>query len=319
MLKQRRQAIAAAIDARLGALAEVEPPPLSLKIQAALALSVPMQVSIIVSVAMHALVFIGVGFRIIDPNSFASPHNVLDVVLVNSKTAARPKKAEVLAQANLDGGGNTDENRRAKTPFPKMQERTAADEAAEAQQRVKQMEQEMRQLMTQAKASAKIVQGEIKEQPAGAPNDSATADLMQKSLEIARLEARISREFDAYQQRPKRAFVGARAAEYRFAQYVDNWRIKIERIGNLNYPEEAKAQKLYGSLQLTVAIRANGEVEDVQINRSSGYGILDRAAMRIVRLAAPFAAFPDNIKRDTDILHITRTWSFTKGDQLSAE
>ncbi len=319
MLKQRSQAIAAAIDARLDALAEVEPPPLSLKIQAALALSVSMQVSIIVSVALHALVFIGVGFKAFDPNSLASPHNVLDVVLVNSKTAARPKKAEVLAQANLDGGGNTDENRRAKTPFPKMQERTAADEAAEAQQRVKQMEQEMRQLMTQAKASAKIVQGEIKEQPAGAPNDSATADLMQKSLEIARLEAQISREYDAYQQRPKRTFVGARAAEYRFAQYVDNWRIKIERIGNLNYPEEAKARKIYGSLQLTVAIKANGEVEDVQINRSSGYGILDRAAMRIVRLAAPFAAFPDNIKRDTDILHITRTWSFTKGDQLSAE
>jgi periplasmic protein TonB len=319
MLKQRSQAIAAAIDARLDALAEVEPPPLSLKIQAALALSVPMQVSIIVSVALHALVFIGVGFKAFDPNSLASPHNVLDVVLVNSKTAARPKKAEVLAQANLDGGGNTDENRRAKTPFPKMQERTAADEAAEAQQRVKQMEQEMRQLMTQAKASAKIVQGEIKEQPAGAPNESATADLMQKSLEIARLEAQISREYDAYQQRPKRTFVGARAAEYRFAQYVDNWRLKIERIGNLNYPEEAKARKIYGSLQLTVAIKANGEVEDVQINRSSGHRILDRAAMRIVRLAAPFAAFPDNIKRDTDILHITRTWSFTKGDQLSAE
>jgi periplasmic protein TonB len=319
MLKQSSQAIAAAIDARLGALAEVEPPPLSLKIQAALALSVPMQVSIIVSVALHALVFIGVGFKGIDPNSLASPHNVLDVVLVNSKTATRPQKAEVLAQANLDGGGNTDEKRRAKTPFPKMQERTAADEAAEAQQRVKQMEQEMRQLMTQAKASAKVAQGEINEQPAGAPNASTTVDLMQKSLDIARLEAQISREYETYQQRPKRTFIGARAAEYRFAQYVDNWRLKIERIGNLNYPEEAKARKIYGSLQLTVAIKANGEVEDVQINRSSGYGILDRAAMRIVRLAAPFSAFPDNIRRDTDILHITRTWSFSKGDQLSAE
>jgi len=319
MLKQRSQAIAAAIDARLGALAEVEPPPLSLKIQAVLALSVPMQVSIITSVALHALVLIGVGFKLIDPNSLASPHNVLDVVLVNSKTAERPKQAEVLAQANLDGGGNTDEKRRAKTPFPKMQERTAADEAAEAQQRVKQMEQEMRQLMTQAKASAKVVQGEINEQPAGTPNASTAADLMQKSLEIARLEAQISREYDAYQQRPKRTFVGARAAEYRFAQYVDNWRIKIERIGNLNYPEEAKARKIYGSLQLTVAIKASGEVEDVQINRSSGHGVLDKAAMRIVRLAAPFAAFPDNIKRDTDILHITRTWIFAKGDQLSAD
>jgi periplasmic protein TonB len=319
MLKQRSQAIAAAIDARLGALAAVEPPPLSLKIQAALALSVPMQVSVIVSVTLHALVFIGVGFKVIDPNSFASPHNVLDVVLVNSKTATRPQKAEVLAQANLDGGGNTDEKRRAKTPFPKMQERTAADEAAAAQQRVKQMEQEMRQLMTQAKASAKVAQGEINEPPAGVPNASTTADLIQKSLEIARLEAQISREYDAYQQRPKRTFVGARAAEYRFAQYVDNWRLKIERIGNLNYPEEAKARKIYGSLQLTVAIKANGEVEDVQINRSSGQGILDQAAMRIVRLAAPFAAFPDNIKRDTDILHITRTWIFTKGDLLSAD
>lgn len=319
MLKQRSQAIAAAIDARLGALAAVEPPPLSLKIQAALALSVPMQVSIIVSVALHALVFIGVGFKVIDPNSLASPHNVLDVVLVNSKSATRPQKAEVLAQANLDGGGNTDEKRRAKTPFPKMQERAAADEATEAKQRVKQMELEMRQLMTQAKASAKVALGEIKEQPAGAPNASTAADLMQKSLEIARLEAQISREHEAYQQRPKRIFVGARTAEYRFAQYVDNWRLKIERIGNLNYPEEAKARKIYGSLQLTVAIKANGEVEDVQINRSSGYGILDQAAMRIVRLAAPFAAFPDNIKRDTDILHITRTWIFTKGDQLSAD
>jgi protein TonB len=319
MLKQRSQAIAAAIDARLGTLAEVEPPPLSLKIQAVLALPVPMQVSIVASVALHALVLIGVGFKLIDPNSLVSPHNVLDVVLVNSKTAARPKQAEVLAQADLDGGGNTDEKRRAKSPFPRMRERAAADEAVAAQQRVKQMEQEVRLLMTQAKASAKVAQGEINEQPIGAPDASATADLMQKSLEIARLEAQISREYDAYQQRPKRTFVGARAAEYRFAQYVDNWRLKIERIGNLNYPEEAKARKIYGSLQLTVAIKANGEVEDVQINRSSGHGILDRAAMRIVRLAAPFAAFPDNVKRDTDILHITRTWMFTKGDQLTAD
>ena len=319
MLKQRGAAIFAAIDARLGALAAVQPPPLSIKIQAAFAIPVPMQTSVIASVALHALLIIGVGFRMFDPNSLASPHNVLDVVLVNSKSANRPEKADALAQANLDGGGNTDAKRRAKTPLPNIEQRAAANEAVQAQERVKQLEQEMRQLMTQAKARAKVAQGEIREQPSGTPDPATTIELIQKSMDIARLEAQISKEYEAYQQRPKRKFLGARVAEYRFAQYVDNWKLKIERIGNLNYPSEAKARRMYGALQLTVAIKANGEVEDVQINRSSGRKILDDAAIRIVRLASPFDIFPDNIRRDTDILHITRTWSFTKQDQLTAE
>jgi protein TonB len=323
LLKQRGQALTAALDARIeraaSAIAAVEPPPLSLKIQQTLALPVAMQTSIVASVALHALFVLGVGMHIIDPRNIFPPHDVLDVVLVNSKSAQRPQKADVLAQANLDGGGNTDEMRRAKTPLPNIEQRAAKSDAADAQERVKRMEDEVRELMTQARSQAKVAQGEIREQPSGAPSPAATADLLQKSFEIARLEAQISREYDAYQQRPRRNYIGARAAEYRFALYVDNWRLKIERIGNLNYPEEAKARKIYGSLQLTVAIKANGEVEEVHINRSSGHKILDKAAMRIVRLAAPFDAFPDNIRRDTDILHITRTWSFTRDDLLSAE
>ena len=97
------------------------------------------------------------------------------------------------------------------------------------------------------------------------------------------------------------------------------WRRKIERIGNLNYPAEAKANRIYGSLQLTVAIKADGEVESVEINKSSGHKVLDQAAVRIVRLAAPFDRFPQNIRADTDILHITRTWTFTRGDQVVSE
>ena len=100
---------------------------------------------------------------------------------------------------------------------------------------------------------------------------------------------------------------------------MDGWKLKIERVGNLNYPEEAKTRKLYGALQLTVAIKSNGEVEEIQINRSSGHKLLDEAAVRIVRLSAPFERFADNIKKDTDILHITRTWQFSKGDQLVAQ
>ena len=314
--KQRR--VAAAIDSRLNAIAAVPPPPVFLSIQKTIAVSVAMQTAVCVSFGLHMLIAIGVGFAGIDPKSFAPPHNVMDVVLVNAKSQTRPQKADALAQANLDGGGNTDEARRAKTPLPAV-DQSAAKNDKQAQDRVRQLEQEMKTLMTRAKSDARVLQGEMSQQPAGTPNPISAAELMQKSIEIARLDAQIAREHETYQQRPKRKYVGARASEYRFAQYVDNWRLKIERVGNLNYPEEARRKKIYGTLQLTVAIKADGEVEEIQVNRSSGSKLLDEAAKRIVRLAAPFDRFPDNVKRDTDVLHITRTWMFTRGDLLSAE
>jgi len=142
---------------------------------------------------------------------------------------------------------------------------------------------------------------------------------MQKTLEAIRLEAQIAKDMDAYQKRPKRKFIGARAEEYRFARYVEDWRLKVERIGNLNYPEAARQQKLYGSLLVTVAIKADGTIENVEVNRSSGKRILDAAAVKIVEMAAPYAPFPPDIKRDTDIIHITRTWTFARGDELHTE
>jgi protein TonB len=275
-----------------------------------------MQVSFVASVALHAFVVIGLGIKFIDMRKFDAPHNVLDVVLVNSKSAKRPDKADALAQANLDGGGNTDEKLRAKSPFPSLKE--LEQQERQAQARLKQLQREERELMTQLKSPAKVAQAPAAPPVDAKPNEPAR-DLVEKSLEIARLEAQIRREMQAYQERPKKKFIGARASEYRFAVYVDNWRTKIERIGNLNYPEEAKRSRTYGSLQLTVGIKADGEVESVEINKSSRSKVLDQAAIRIVRLAAPFERFPDNIKADTDILYITRTWTFTRGDQVLAE
>jgi protein TonB len=277
-----------------------------------------MQVALVGSIALHILVVIGLGFKLIPMPRFDAPHNVMDVVLVNARTASKPDKADALAQANLDGGGNTDQKLRARSPLPAVDEREPSRELKAAESRMKQLEAEAKELMTRVKSQAQVTTVEVA--PQGQPNADAQArDLVDKSLEIARLEAQIRRDFQAYQERPKRKFVGARASEYRFAQYVDNWRIKIERIGNLNYPAEAKSRKLYGSLQLTVAIKADGEVESVEINRSSGHKVLDQAAIRIVRLASPFDRFPANIKADTDILHITRTWTFTRADQVLAE
>jgi len=277
-----------------------------------------MQVALVGSIAFHILVVIGLGFKLIPMPKFDAPHNVMDVVLVNARTTSKPEKADALAQANLDGGGNTDQKLRARSPLPAVDEREPSRELKAAESRMKQLELEAKELMTRVKSQAQVQQVEVV--PQGQTKADAQArDLVDKSLEIQRLEAQIRRDYQAYQERPKRKFVGARASEYRFAQYVDNWRIKIERIGNLNYPEEAKARKLYGSLQLTVAIKADGEVESVEINRSSGHKVLDQAAVRIVRLAAPFDRFPANIRADTDILHITRTWTFTRAEQVIAE
>ncbi|MGZ5032037.1 MAG: energy transducer TonB [Usitatibacter sp.] len=277
-----------------------------------------MQVAIIASITFHVFLIVGVGFKIPGGPKWDEPHNVMDVVLVNSRSANKPEKADALAQANLEGGGNTDQKLRAHSPFPTVDDREPSREMKAAESRMRQLESEAKELMTRMKSKVAVATIEPAPQGANKPDPEAR-DLVEKSLEIARLEAQIRRDFQAYQERPKRKFVGARAQEYRFAQYVDNWRQKIERIGNLNYPEEAKARKLYGSLQLTVAIKADGEVESVEINRSSGQKILDQAAIRIVRLAAPFDRFPENIHSDTDILHITRTWTFTRSEQVLAE
>lgn len=281
-------------------------------------LVVSMQVALVASVAFHAFAIVGLGFKVPAPRGFDAPHNVLDVVLVNAKTASKPQKADALAQANLDGGGNTDLKRRASSPFPVVEARENSPELKQAQSRVQQLEREAAELMTRLKSQAMVAVPDPVAQPSE-KTDKSAQDLIEKSLEIQRLEAQIRRDFQAYQERPRKKFVGARASEYRFAMYVDNWRHKIERVGNLNYPDEARRRKLYGSLQLTVGLKADGDVESVEINRSSGHKVLDQAAIRIVRLASPFDRFPEAIRMDTDILYITRTWTFTRSDQLSAE
>ena len=245
----------------------------------------------------------------------------LEVVLVNSKTKASPVNAEVQAQANLDGGGNTDEDRRAKTPLPVLKEAEQGADAKRAARRVQELEAQQKKMMSQMQ-SAKTVTSTEQQSAAPAtetPQPQATGqDLATSALAIARMEAQISRQLEEYNKRPKKEFVGSRAREFRFAQYVEDWRLKVERIGNLNYPEDARG-RVYGSLILIVTIKADGNLESVEVKRSSGHQVLDRAAERIVKMASPYARFPANIARDTDILVITRTWTFAPGDKLFGE
>ncbi len=271
-----------------------------------------------ISIAIHAVV-LAIRFQPFDFKKMLDRGPPLEVALVNAKSKAKPVKADILAQANLDGGGNTDEDRRAKTPLPVLPRESRATEVKVATQKIESLERQTKELLTQLKSQPVATPAPV---PVEAPEKAAAptaSELMQRTLEAMRLEAQIAKDMDAYQKRPKRRFVGARAEEYRFARYVEDWRLKIERIGNLNYPEAARQLKLYGNLLLTVSIRADGSVEDVRVERSSGQRVLDAAAVRIVEMAAPFAPLPPDIRRDTDILHITRTWTFTKGDELRSE
>jgi periplasmic protein TonB len=304
-----------------------------------------MSIAIWVSILIHAVV-LSIKFQP-ELKKLADRLPSLEVVLVNAKTKNSPDKAELLAQANLDRGGNTDANRKMKTALPSPTQKTAevklqpnaearsaaksaklkAQEARE-QKRVDELEKQAQELMTQVKANKKIESNPTQNAAAAEPEEGEQkanaksldrAALIAASLEMDRLQAQIAKQQDEYQKRPKRKFIGARTKEYRFAMYVESWRQKVERIGNMNYPEAAKAQKLYGQLRMTVSIKSDGSLEDVVIDQKSNYPVLDEAAKRIVELGAPYTAFPEDIKKDTDILSITRTWTFTQEDALQSE
>lgn len=274
-----------------------------------------------ISLLVHAFVIFGLSFTVPDLRGLQNMVPPLDVVLVNTKSQARPAKADALAQHNLDGGGNTDARQRAGSPLPVVSQDTQTTELQQAKKRVAELEREARQLLARAGVSQVDI-ARTKPAPEPAPDKGPAVDgteLMQRSLAIARLEAQISRDWNAYQERPRRKFVGARTQEYRYARYIEDWRQKIERIGELNYPQAARDQRIYGSLMATVSIRADGSLERIQIDRSSGNKVLDEATVQIVKMAAPYAALPPDIARDTDILHITRTWTFTRADQFVSQ
>lgn len=142
--------------------------------------------------------------------------------------------------------------------------------------------------------------------------------LVSRSLAMASLSAEVDRKLNAYAERPRSKWISARTRELKYASYMEAWRSKVERIGNLNYPDEARRKSLSGKLVLDVALTADGSLQSVRLRRSSGQRVLDDAALRIVRLAAPYAPFPPSFKNEVDVLHIERTWRFLGSNGLAA-
>ena len=238
----------------------------------------------------------------------------LDVVLVNSQSSSNPTKAELLAQANLDGGGNTETDFQAKSNLPVLDDMQAADELQLSARQVNQLEEQAAQLLDylNQQTSTDTV---TKPVPQSGRQDTLEDQAVEhRRLQIARLEAQIAKEWQAYQKLPRRKFIGARAQSVVYAEYVEKWRQRIETVGTRNYPQEARRLRIFGSLLITVSIKADGSVEQVEIERSSRHQILDLAAVRIVELAGPFSPFPAAVRSEYDILSITRKWSFTRND-----
>ncbi len=271
------------------------------------------------SLLVHLVLF-GVRFEPA-PEPEASPQRSLDVILVNARHVRPPAEADTLAQANLDGGGSTEQDVRPTTPIPPQEAVRDGDALVDARQAEPEPAPSPRQVITrsdpQPAPSPRVAPQQRQTDPqVSQPSPTVSGlDLMNSVSAVARIESQIDRQLNEYAKRPRTQYIGARTREYRFAQYLEDWRMKIERVGTLNYPDAARG-RVYGSLLLSVVIRADGTVARIEVQRSSGHPLLDQAAIRIVELAAPFGPFPPDIRADTDMIDITRTWTFTNSDQL---
>ncbi len=276
--------------------------------------------ALMVSAIIHVVLIFGITHTAVNPRLFDNVTPPIDVVLVNAKSRTKPLRPDVLAQHDLAGGGNVDANRLASSPLPVSPRDQAMSAEANQAARPQAQERPTQVLTQQARPSYPVPEQKAAAQTEPRPPTPLPApmDLSTRSLEMARLQARIDQQIDEYQKRPRRKEFGINAQGYSFAQYVEDWRVKVERVGNLNYPEAARRNRLYGSPILTVNIRDDGTLESIEIYRSSGHRILDAAAVKIVEMSAPFPPFNEEMRKKADILGITRTWNFTRSDMLTS-
>jgi protein TonB len=176
--------------------------------------------------------------------------------------------------------------------------------------------------VTQKLAKRKVEQvdlADIVEPLAAMPTLSASDIMFQARNEIDSLQQQLDNAAQSLSKRPKKRRISASTKEYAAAAYMKSWEMKVERIGNMNYPQEAKRKGLNGSLMLSVDINPDGSVppNGIVISRSSGYKVLDDAAVKIVRLGAPYAVIPENVLKSSDMLTIIRTWKFETNRGLS--
>ncbi len=269
--------------------------------------------TLVLSLLLHGLLLVGVGFALEDA---APVLPTLDVIMTQTQSPLTSKQADFLAQADNQGGGEHDRANRprdAQVGQVPQEEDGVAPRPLRAQSPAPQPPPEAR-IVTAPNAQDRtpLPQSQPKVDADDLPLGN---EKIQHDVEMARLAAEIHLRSQRYARRPKRKFVSASTREYEYATYLRQWVDRVERVGNLNYPDEARRRGIGGTLVITVAIRRDGTVERADIIQSSKIPLLDQAAMRIVRLAEPYPPLPKT-KDNIDVLHVTRTWQFLPGGQL---
>ena len=269
-------------------------------------------VTLLFSLVAHAVLALGLTFEFEKP---APQLPSIDVILVQSANSDKPDKADFIAQANNSGGGDSERARRPSqplsSPLPKPVPGVAPVPLEDGAP--KPTPPSPSELLTQKRADFSVVSD--RQAPESERPSTHELETEQRRMEMAKLAEEIQRESVRYAKRPKRKYISANTREYEFAAYMHAWVARIERIGNLNYPDEARRRQLHGQLVLTVGLERDGRVKSIDVIQSSGHKMLDDAAIRIVRLAEPFPALPAG-KDNVDELYISRTWQFLPGDVL---
>ncbi len=270
-----------------------------------------------VSLAIHVLIILGVGSHWISAHRQASRQ--IEITLVPTQSQQKNKEADFLAQSHQEGGGES-ERRNAPTHIqpPVLMGNTGVELSSELALKSDRLEQDSKADPTLTTKNTALQKAAEKGAPK--PDDAALiADPQEAALQTEQMNAlvaKIANERRAFAKRPKKRFISASTEEFRDAAYLDQWRKKIEYIGNLRYPAQARRNNLSGEVLLAVALNAQGEVVSIEIQQTSGAKILDDAAIESVRLASPFDPFTPEMKKDTDILEIIRTWQFN-GESLT--
>lgn len=271
-----------------------------------------------VALALHAAVILGISFNRED-RTVAAPK--LEITLAQHTSEQAPEEADFLAQSNQEGSGTLDEKAMLTTrELADFHDPNIREVTPQQQIRASQEQPASEQLLsTRDHAKRKVAQNDTEQQqPDPAPQLTNDPVNIQRSLEIASLEAKLDIQRQAYAKRPRiRRLTSMATKRSDDAAYLHRWREKIEAIGNQHYPAEAKQKNLYGSLRLLVSLLPNGDVHKVKILESSGHAVLDQAAIRIVHLAAPYDPFPRDMQKQVDVLEIIRTWRFHK-DRLTS-
>lgn len=273
--------------------------------------------TLFLAATFHALLILGVSF---DMDKLLPRDNPLsmEITLVQSSSEA-PEQADYLAQADQRGGGNVTEKMRPASPAASavpLEEQGDAEQSLPMTAPPPQPAAEQKQVMSATVESRqRVTDPEVSPQPP-LPEAPSAAELMSRSRAIARLSAEIRQKQQAYAQQPREKYISANTRQSIYAAYQDAWVQKVERIGNLNYPAQARQQNLSGNLRLDVAINPDGTIRDIRIERSSGHQALDDGAIRIVRMAAPYSPLPAAIRKEVDVLHIIRTWRFRNDNSL---